>query len=171
MEIYSSFLILHVINHSPNGCFIFHSSFFIFHYFHLPYLKIITMLNKKLLSLFLLFFSFVTALAQPPAQPINIVITPDHDNWEYKLGEPSNLSQYRQRCLRDILADVSNLFLHTNLKMLKIRYRRIAYCLRGLFAHNPLYSDDRTLIVSGTSFIFQGADEMKLFAPDQTTTT
>jgi cephalosporin-C deacetylase len=47
---------------------------------------------KKLISFILLFFSFVTAFSQPPAQPVNIVITPDHDNWEYKLGEPSTFT-------------------------------------------------------------------------------
>ena len=38
----------------------------------------------------LLACSFV--LAQPTVQPVSIVITPDHDNWEYKIDEPSTFT-------------------------------------------------------------------------------
>ena len=46
----------------------------------------------KSISLLIVVLSCVFALAQPTAQPINIVITPDHDNWEYKMGEPSTFT-------------------------------------------------------------------------------
>lgn len=47
---------------------------------------------RKIFSFLFFLVSFSIVIAQPSAQPINIVITPDHDNWEYKLGEPSNFS-------------------------------------------------------------------------------
>ena len=51
------------------------------------------MMRFQKLTLFvsvLLACSFV--LAQPTVQPVSIVITPDHDNWEYKIGEPSTFT-------------------------------------------------------------------------------
>ena len=32
------------------------------------------------------------AVAQPTVQPVNIVITPNHDNWEYAMGEPTTFT-------------------------------------------------------------------------------
>ena len=50
------------------------------------------MLARKILSFLFFLVSFFIVTAQPSSQPVSIVITPDHDNWEYKLGEPSNFS-------------------------------------------------------------------------------
>lgn len=47
---------------------------------------------QKMLCAIALIFSVVFVVAQPTVQPINIVITPDHDNWEYKMGEPSTFT-------------------------------------------------------------------------------
>ncbi len=44
---------------------------------------------RRSLAIFLLLSSFVTAWAQPTVQPVQIVITPNHGNWEYKVGEPA----------------------------------------------------------------------------------
>lgn len=46
----------------------------------------------KSVSLLILVLSCFFAVAQTASQPINIVITPDHDNWEYKMGEPSTFT-------------------------------------------------------------------------------
>ena len=47
---------------------------------------------RRSLAIFLLLSSFVTAWAQPTVQPVQIVITPNHDNWEYKAGESATFS-------------------------------------------------------------------------------
>ena len=51
------------------------------------------MMRFQKLTLFVSVFlacSFV--VAQPTVQPVNIVITPNHDNWEYAMGEPSTFT-------------------------------------------------------------------------------
>ncbi len=50
------------------------------------------MLLRKSLAFILLLCTLATAWAQPTVQPVQIVITPNHDNWEYKAGEPATFS-------------------------------------------------------------------------------
>ncbi len=49
------------------------------------------MFRRSLLS-FLLLLCLQVGLGQPPRQPVEIVVTPDHGNWDYKLGEPATFS-------------------------------------------------------------------------------
>ena len=49
-------------------------------------------MQKHCLLLLTLVFNFIVLIAQPTVQPVQIVITPDHGNWEYKLGEPATFS-------------------------------------------------------------------------------
>ncbi len=46
----------------------------------------------KHLLLILCLFCVADLVAQPAAQPVKIVITPDHADWAYKLGEPAKFS-------------------------------------------------------------------------------
>ena len=50
------------------------------------------MLVRKSLAFLLMLCTLATAWAQPTVQPVQIVITPNHDNWEYKAGEPATFS-------------------------------------------------------------------------------
>ena len=47
---------------------------------------------QKYCLLLLTFVVNLVVLAQPTVQPVQIVITPNHANWEYKLGEPATFS-------------------------------------------------------------------------------
>ena len=46
----------------------------------------------KLIFFVSVLLSCAFVVAQPTVQPVSIVITPDHDNWEYKMGEPSTFT-------------------------------------------------------------------------------
>ncbi|GAB4036482.1 acetylxylan esterase [Spirosoma gilvum] len=56
---------------------------------------------KKLLFPGLLLLWFTNVLAQPSERLVKIIITPDHPNWLYKIGEPVkfNVSVYRNNVL------------------------------------------------------------------------
>jgi cephalosporin-C deacetylase len=50
------------------------------------------MIVKRPLALALLLILSSLCMAQPPHQPVEIMVTPDHANWEYKPGEPATFS-------------------------------------------------------------------------------
>ncbi len=50
------------------------------------------MFFRKSLAFIFMLCTLATAWAQPTVQPVQIVITPNHDNWEYKAGEPATFS-------------------------------------------------------------------------------
>lgn len=50
------------------------------------------MIFKRPLSLLVLLILSSWCMAQPPRQPVDIIVTPDHANWEYKAGEPAIFS-------------------------------------------------------------------------------
>lgn len=47
---------------------------------------------QKLFIFLSVFLACSFVVAQPTVQPVNIVITPNHDNWEYAMGEPSTFT-------------------------------------------------------------------------------
>ena len=47
---------------------------------------------QKLTLFVSVFLACSFVVAQPTVQPVNIVITPNHDNWEYAMGEPSTFT-------------------------------------------------------------------------------
>jgi cephalosporin-C deacetylase-like acetyl esterase len=47
---------------------------------------------RRSLAFLVMLCTLATAWAQPTVQPVQIVITPNHDNWEYKAGEPATFS-------------------------------------------------------------------------------